>query len=78
MSDRRLEKLEDAFVEIKMILVEIRKDLNEHMRRTDLLESRMVPIEAHTTRWAFVGKLAPVAAVVGGAVVGVLRALHVF
>lgn len=77
MSDRRLEKIEDALVEVKLVLVEVRKDLNEHMRRTELLEERVQPLEAHTTRWALVGKLAPLATVLGGVVVGVLRALGI-
>ena len=62
-----------SLVEIKVTLAEQSKDIErnaddlaEHMRRTKLLEDRMLPVEGHIQRWAGVGKFVSITATLAG------------
>ncbi len=62
---------------------EIRADLQEHMRRTEIAESRIEllteelrPLKSHVAMWAGAGKLFAALLSAGGLAVAVLKLVH--
>jgi len=47
MTDQKLDKIAEDIGEIKVTMAEVRKDLNYHIRRTDILEGKVEPISNH-------------------------------
>jgi len=47
MTDQKLDKIAEDIGEIKVHMAEVRKDLNYHIRRTDILENKVEPIANH-------------------------------
>ena len=81
MDSRRLEdkldKITDKISNIDVTLAEQAKDLKEHMRRTDLLEKKIMPIEKHVIMVNGVLKFFGVLAVFASIIEVVLKFLGV-
>jgi hypothetical protein len=76
--DEFKEDILKALYDIRTELVEVKADLREHMRRTEILEersdafmARLDPMEKHVERWAGAGK----AVAILGSAVGLLAGL---
>jgi hypothetical protein len=57
---RKLDKITDKMADIDINIVEIRKDLNYHIKRTDLLEKQVVPVWTMFKAGSFVLGLASI------------------
>lgn len=62
--DRKIDKLTESLIEIKIEQIEIKLDLKEHIRRTEIAEERLEQIESRVTpllekvkftKWIFSG-----------------------
>lgn len=80
--DNKLDGINEKIASIDRTLIEVRKDLEYHIARTDILEKevndidrRMQPIESIRFTWLNIGKLIIFIAGVVGAVAAVLEAI---
>lgn len=66
-----LSKIEDRLDSIDKTLVKQETNLEEHMRRTEIMEDKINPIEAHVHQMRGAGKLLGLLALVAG-IIGTL------
>lgn len=64
--------MQDELEEIKLILTEIKTDLKYHIKRTDLLEEALRPVQKHVNFVNGFGKFLIIAAAVTTAVVSIV------
>lgn len=72
----KLDKVSDSISSIDVTLGKQSVSLEEHIRRTELLEERMKPVEAHVIFISGMTKLILAIATVAGAVAAILEWLH--
>lgn len=74
--DEKLDRIDGNIEQIKITLAKQHEQLSSHIRRTELLEARMEPVEKHVWLVAGALKLVSVLALVATAVEVVVQWLH--
>jgi citrate lyase alpha subunit len=82
---KTLTKISEDIVDIKVSQAGMSKDierntddLEEHMRRTDLLERRLEPLQAQAQSWSGVGKGITYGSILISAVWGIIKIIGIF
>lgn len=69
--DATLEKLDSRLDNVDVTLAKQHVSLEEHMRRSDLLEEKMKPVEAHVAMVNGVFKFLGIASLIVGLIAGI-------
>lgn len=68
----RLDKFDEVQDALRVDMAAVKTDLREHMRRTTLLETAVLPLQEHVAVWGAVAKWGAVIVGVLGSTAGVL------
>jgi hypothetical protein len=74
--DQKLEKIEDSIQEIKITLVRNTDSLEYHIRRTDLLEKNLEPVQTHVKHVEGVIKFIGIIALIAGIGASIMKILN--
>lgn len=81
--EKKLDKIADDMADIKIDIAEIRKDINYHIMRTDIAESRIEmlrnelrPVEVHVERMNGALKLLGVLSLIAGLIAAVAKIIQ--
>ena len=69
----KLDKIEERLGSIDKTLVKQEENLAEHMRRTELLETKMEPVEDHVKNVNFLFKIMAGVVAIVGAIAGIIK-----
>lgn len=73
--ESKIDKITDSLSEIKIIQAAQATDLKYHIKRTDLLEQKLEPIEDHVSKMHGALKLIGIIALLGGILGGIAEFL---
>lgn len=73
--ENKIDKIHDRINAIDVTLAQQHESLVHHIKRTDLLENKIAPIEKQLILWQGAGKLVSWIAVIAAAIAGIAKIL---